>query len=361
MNTLILVSSPWVRKDYETIAGSLYEAVWRPFENSVKKSKTIFVGTDGGLNLVSFAGLISRSKQYLIEKHAVHYVSTGRDLVWFTSRLNRSASGLLVLADPDYDADARVRLASRQALLTENTRVSHVRQNRSSDCEPLDELNAKPLPGTIAEAKAIGSYWRTTVGDQPADIFLRAGASEENFKALATGRRVIHLATHGYFLQPGCRPVKQDGMVAGENPMLRSGLLLAGANLRGAGANEFGTDDGIVTALEVSAMNLHGTDLVVLSACETGLGKVEQGEGVYGLRRAFQMAGAKTVVSSLWKIPDKETMQFMKTLYSTKAKTYPELMQQVALKRIREARLRGRPTHPFTWGAFVATGDWRIH
>jgi CHAT domain-containing protein len=107
-------------------------------------------------------------------------------------------------------------------------------------------------------------------------------------------------------------------------------------------------------------MNLEGSDLVVLSACESGLGDVRQGEGVCGLRRAFQMAGARTVVSSLWKVSDQETVTFMKILYSKQASTYPELLQQTMVRRINELRLRGRPTHPFTWGAFVAMGDWRI-
>jgi CHAT domain-containing protein len=176
---------------------------------------------------------------------------------------------------------------------------------------------------------------------------------------MSGGKRVIHLATHGFYLESGCLPETNGTTVLGENPLLQSGLLLAGANLHGEGAREAGGEDGILTALEVSAMDLHGTELVVLSACETGLGKVEQGEGVYGLRRAFQMAGAGTVVSSLWQVPDMESMRFMKSLYSMSSETYPELMQKVALQRISEARLRGRPTHPFTWGAFVATGEWK--
>jgi CHAT domain-containing protein len=177
---------------------------------------------------------------------------------------------------------------------------------------------------------------------------------------------VIHIATHGYYLQGAC---PHSGRISnamaqskfyGENPLLQSGLLLAGANLHGAGADSLGAEDGILTALEVSTTDLRGTDLVVLSACETGLGKVEQGEGVYGLRRAFQMAGARTVVSSLWQVPDVETMKFMKELYAQKAATYPELLQKVMLTRINELRLRGLPTHPFTWGGFIAIGDWRI-
>lgn len=139
-----------------------------------------------------------------------------------------------------------------------------------------------------------------------------------------------------------------------------SGLLLAGANLHGKDADIHGAEDGILTALEVTAMDLRGVDLVILSACETGLGEIKKSEGVYGLRRGFQLAGARTVVSSLWQIPDAETKSFMKDLYAQNSKTYPELLQEAALRRIKELRLRGKPTHPYTWGGFIATGDWRI-
>jgi CHAT domain-containing protein len=222
------------------------------------------------------------------------------------------------------------------------------------------------LPNTAREVDAIAAYWKQNFENEPALVHTGPSSSEEHFKQSATGKRVIHLATHGYFIGSECKPVQPkrsllgEATYVGENPLLLSGLFLAGANLHGAGTEETQVEDGIVTALEVSAMDLRGTDLVVLSACETGLGKVEQGEGVYGLRRAFQMAGVRTVVSALWQIPDKETVSFMKDLYAQKVHTYPELMQAVALNRINELKYRGEPTHPFTWGAFVAMGDWRI-
>jgi CHAT domain-containing protein len=209
--------------------------------------------------------------------------------------------------------------------------------------------------------QSIGRFWVERNAHETFQVFVDAQASEEAFKRMSGGKRVVHLATHAYYMESSCFPEAKGMSAVGENPLLQSGLLLAGANLHGEGAEAAAGEDGILTALEVSGMNLQGTDLVVLSACETGLGKVEQGEGVYGLRRAFQMAGAKTVVSSLWQVPDMESMKFMKSLYSMDSQTYPELIQKAALKRITEARQRGRPTHPFTWGAFVATGEWRNH
>ncbi len=345
------------QREYNSISRKLYNLVWAPIAQHIPNSNTLFIAPDGALNLISFAGLMDEKGKYLIEKHPLHYLSAGRDLIRLSQDSTASGTGLLALGDPDYNATAVQRISNEKvfALNTAPGEVAATRNVRSS-CETLSELKVLPLRNTKTEVDAIANYFPSS------NVFEGRAANEENFKKNATGRKAIHIATHGYFISGECQEKlgKKSDSYVGENPLLQSGLFLAGANLHGSDIRNDEAEDGIVTALEVSAMDLRGTDLVVLSACETGLGKVEQGEGVYGLRRAFQMAGAKTVVSSLWQVPDDETMKFMKTLYSTKAKTYPELMQQVALQRIREARLRGRPTHPFTWGAFVATGEWRI-
>ena len=110
----------------------------------------------------------------------------------------------------------------------------------------------------------------------------------------------------------------------GENPLLLSGLFLAGGNLHGQGADTAGLEDGILTAYEVSAMDFSGVELVVLSACETGLGMIQEGEGVYGLRRAFQMGGARTVISALWPVSDKWTTDLMSGLYNRQDQTLPD-------------------------------------
>jgi CHAT domain-containing protein len=119
-----------------------------------------------------------------------------------------------------------------------------------------------------------------------------------------------------------------------------------------------GLEDGILTAYEVSAMDLTGTEMVVLSACETGLGRVEEGEGVYGLRRAFQMAGARTVISALWPVSDEETAGLMGDLYTRTGESIPETMRRIQLKRIEAIRAGNGPDHPYTWAGFIALGDW---
>lgn len=351
--------------DYREITQKIYNLIWNPIASHIKQSTTLFIAPDGALNLVSFAGLMDENGKYLIEKHPLHYLSAGRDLLRLNKK-EKSNTGLLAFGDPDYDAPAIARLSHEEQELV----PAHVPfdpysyRNVRSECDILRNLDAAPLPATRREVNAVKEHWGKKYQREIPAVYFGADASEEQFKQQAAGNRVIHLATHGYFLDPSCNTNSQlpthNSQVLRENPLLQSGLLLAGANLKGADADSLGAEDGILTALEVSAMDLRGTDLVVLSACETGLGEIKAGEGVYGLRRAFQLAGAKTVVSSLWQIPDRETMKFMKELYAQEAQTYPELMQKVMLQRLKELRAQKRSTHPYSWAGFVATGEWSM-
>jgi CHAT domain-containing protein len=138
----------------------------------------------------------------------------------------------------------------------------------------------------------------------------------------------------------------------GENPLLRSGIALAGANERHSGANE----DGILTALEVAQLDLHGTELVVLSACDSGIGDVQNGEGVYGLRRALVLAGAQTQVTSLWKVSDEATRTLMVDFYQRLLKGEG---RSAALRHAQLAMLANPElAHPYYWASFVPIGNW---
>lgn len=196
-------------------------------------------------------------------------------------------------------------------------------------------------------------------------MYLGSNASEECFYAEAPGSRVAHLATHGYYLEDECQPeVSLRGLgsefeYVGENPLLLSGLLLAGANLHGLTADSLGTEDGILTALEISGRDFAGTDLVVLSSCETGLGEASAGEGVFGLRRAFLLAGARVVLSALWPVSDRATAELMEHLYATQEGSLPEVMRAYAIAKIAQLRRLGIPDHPYHWAPFIATRDRR--
>jgi CHAT domain-containing protein len=147
---------------------------------------------------------------------------------------------------------------------------------------------------------------------------------------------------------------------APENPLLLSGLAFAGANWRASAALD--EDDGILTAEEVAAMNLEGVEWAVLSACNTGLGTVAPGEGIFGLRRAFQAAGVRTVIMSLWAVDDRASLEWMEALYRARLidrLDTADAVRAASLAVIRERRASGRSTHPFYWAAFVSAGDWR--
>jgi len=232
-------------------------------------------------------------------------------------------------------------------------------------------MRFEPLAGTGREVRQVAALWK----DSPADILEGRGASERAFKREAPGRRVIHLATHGFFLDETCSPAtagtrsvgglafarkKPSPAGSNDNPLLLSGLALAGANRRvSAGPDD---EDGILTAEEVTALNLSGVEWAVLSACDTGLGEVKAGEGVFGLRRAFQMAGVRTVIMSLWPVDDDAARLWMRALYQGRLQKHlntANAMREASSSVLRDRRARGQSTHPFYWAAFVAAGDWR--
>ena len=231
----------------------------------------------------------------MIEQSGLHYLSASRDL----RNLGRGSdvnAGLLALGDPDYDATPNDRLRALQGqgdepALPREASAPFALRNARSDCPYFRDVTLTPLPYTRREITEIGRFWRSRFGE-PTDLLYRAAASEENFKRSATGKRVIHIATHGFYRPESCTERSAvGGDFVAEKPLLTSGLFLAGSNLHGAGADAPGCEDGLLTALDVSCLNLTGTQLVVLSACQSGLGTIQSGEGVNGLRRAFQMAG----------------------------------------------------------------------
>jgi CHAT domain-containing protein len=209
-----------------------------------------------------------------------------------------------------------------------------------------------PLPGTASEARAV----KAALGLTDERVLTGMRATEAAVREVR-GPRILHLATHGFFLAD--QPASPDGpgpssgdepRPGGEHPLLRSGLALAGANqLRS------GDDDGILTALEVSALDLAGTELAMLSACETGLGRVQAGEGVYGLRRALVLAGVRTQVASLWKVDDAATRDLVADYYR---RLGAGAGRSQALREAQLAMLKdpGR-RHPYYWAAFIVIGE----
>ena len=196
-----------------------------------------------------------------------------------------------------------------------------------------------------------------------ATLFTGSQATENVIKQLQAPK-ILHIATHGFFLQnvPQVAPTDfgttlqgtrnaQPNIRPAENPLLRAGLALAGANPR-----KSGNEDGILTALEAAGLNLSGTKLVVLSACKTGLGDVQNGEGVYGLRRAFAIAGAESQLMSLWAVNDYRTNQLMVNYYQRLKNNVgrSDALRQTQLKMLQKPESQ----HPYYWAAFIPSGDW---
>jgi CHAT domain-containing protein len=290
----------------------------------------------------------------------LHHLSTERDLVRHARPAARPGSGLLAVGGPDFDAGT----------LPPAGAVADPADRGADACAELADIRFEPLPASGPEATDLAMLWgEETTGDRgDARVLTGEHATEESVKHLAPGKRVVHLATHGFFAQDRCASSLDQAHDSdstpgqgGASPLLLSGLALAGANRRGDLQTVKKEEDGILTAEEIASMDLTGVEWVVLSACETGVGKVQSGEGVLGLRRAFETAGAGTLIMSLWQVEDEATREWMGHLYRERlqGRTTAASVRSAGMAMIRERREAGVPTHPFSWGAFVAAGGWR--
>jgi CHAT domain-containing protein/tetratricopeptide (TPR) repeat protein len=385
------ISAADAERSYRAAGANLRRRVWDPLRQQLKGAKTVFIVPDGMLSLVSFAALPIGQLKYLIDEGPViHYLSAERDLV--SSPTSTTATrGLLAVGGAAFNDATLFARTSKPASTPAAAKASpdailaSVRSSSSdtlrAGCGSLQTMQFTPLAGTSREVRDVAALW---IEDSPAQVLEGRDASEQAFKREAPGHRVLHLATHGFFLGDDCAPAvaatrsvgalttgqtktanrpiqpKRNDAALIENPLLMSGLALAGANRRSAARPD--EDDGILTAEEVSALNLEGVEWAVLSACDTGLGEVKAGEGVFGLRRAFQVAGVRTVIMSLWPVDDQATRVWMRALYQgrlQKRLTTADAMHQASLSVLQNRRANHQSTHPFYWAAFVAAGDWK--
>jgi CHAT domain-containing protein/Tfp pilus assembly protein PilF len=366
---------------YRQAAGALRRAIWDPLEPHLADLDAVFVVPDGTLNLVSFAALPVNDSDYLIEKGPrIHYLSAERDLILEDE--DPQGAGLLAVGDPAFDEPRLFAALASQtgeflASVPRGETEQVVFRGARSSCGDFQEMRFERLPASVDELDEIVALWesrskgpnesrRLRNAQKAGSDFERlegASASEAALKRMAPGRRVLHLATHGFFLGGHCQSAPDSGAgvtTVTENPLLRSGLAMAGANLREAAGPE--EEDGVLTAEEIAALDLNGVEWAVLSACETGLGEVRIGEGVLGLRRAFSVAGARTLIMSLWQVEDEPTRDWMKLLYRRRyidGLRTAEAVHQASLGLLHSRRQEGLSTHPFYWAGFVASGDWR--
>lgn len=357
------------------LGARLRKRVWDPMGDKLVGVTTVFVVPDGSLSLVTWAALPIGRTQYLIDRGPViHYLSAERDLVASQDgSASAAGTGLLAVGGPAFDDRGSSATGSpRRAIAIPSTL-----RGAPSTCVSLHSLQFPGLPASLREAREVARLWAGANGDDAgtSTLLLGRAADERTFKEQASHRRVLHLATHGFFLGGDCqpaiagtrsigglatrrRPAANGG--ASENPLLLAGLAFAGANRRSV--SRASDDDGILTGEEVAALNLEGVEWAVLSACDTGLGEIKAGEGVFGLRRAFQIAGARTVIMSLWSVDDHAALLWMRALYEGRLQKHlstADAMHDASVRVLRARRASGQSTLPFYWAGFVAAGDWR--
>lgn len=297
-----------------------YKKYWEPVDDALQGRDNIYLSLDGVYFQVNVGALQKPDGSFVSDAYHLHYCTSTRDLTK-PQRSGQALKTATFFGYPDYGYGGRIA----------------------------------PLPGTRKEIASIGQI--TQAKGYKTQTFMQREASELNFKKMKAPS-LLHLATHGFFLPEqaasGERVLGIDVTEANKNPLLRSGLMLADAEqamqqdeIKGAEVST--TDNGILTAYEVMNMDLEDTETVVLSACETGLGEIKSGEGVYGLQRAFQVAGVETLVMSLWKVSDEATQSLMSAFY----KQWMGGQQKEEAFLAAQRQLRERFPEPYYWGAFI--------
>jgi CHAT domain-containing protein/Tfp pilus assembly protein PilF len=359
---------------------TLRRLVWTPLEKHLAGARAILISPDGVTARIPFAALPGKAAgAYLLEDVTITVLPLPRWLPKMATKATAVYDGdpsLLLVGDVDYGG---------------STGKSEVVASRAAARSGEGPHEFQRLPQTKAEIVAIRTAFSGRFPRASVTMLERSAATESAVRKEAALHRYVHVAAHGFFagteIVSATAPVKRrqfdlfgNGDVRGFHPSLLSGIVLAGANRIPTPGENPGEDDGILTAMEVETIDLARTELVVLSACETGLGKTAGGEGILGLQRAFQVAGAGSVVASLWSVDDDATRLLMTRFYDnlwTRKMPRAEALREAQLFLLREAPrqglLRGVPrldapqplpaadrrTSPFYWAAFVLSGDWR--
>jgi len=332
----------------ETPGDSLYKLIWKPLENYLEGIKKVSYSPAGKLFSIAFHALPIDTARLLIDKFQLEQYTSTRQIALRNDATKIEVPGSIVLfGDARFTMDSAQLVKKRKTIGADNSTASvNIPGNRADRGGIWNNL-----PGTAEEVRRIGQLF--VENKISTTTYIQEESSEENLKSLdGHSPRILHVATHGFFLPEPDKKLKDksaNNYSLANDPLLRSGLVLAGGNYVWVGRSPLkGIEDGIVTAYEISRLNLSNTDLVVLSACETGLGDVKGSEGVFGLQRSFKIAGIKNLVVSLWQVPDKETVELMTAFY-----TY-----RMSGKSISEAFYLGQSDvrkkyPPFYWAAFV--------
>ena len=326
----------------ENTKSQLYDLIWKPMEEELTGAKKVYVSPVGLLHKISFAALAKEQDVFLCDLYEIETQSSTGKIALPTEVAYNENSSTTLFGGIDYNSD-------------------------STSNEIWNYLN-----GSLSETQAIEKILKK--GKRQYNYFNQSNATEAQFKDIASNSNILHIATHGFFYADPDQVIEEtvdeiesnqdivfrggrtgfavNSFVKSRNPLMRSGLVFAGANdvwNRTESTNDTSyTEDGVLTAAEVATIDMRNTDLVVLSACETGLGDIKGSEGVYGLQRSFKMAGVKYLIMSLWQVPDKETAEFMTSFYKNLTETND-------IKESFNATQKGmrEKYDPYYWAAFV--------
>jgi CHAT domain-containing protein len=344
--------------DVKRLARAVDERVFQPARPLLGEQARLLISPDGQLNLIPFAALVDEQGRYLFERYSINYLASGRDLLRLQVT-RESKDGPMVVAAPDFGIRSQAE-ASR--LGKQEKDASEAEAKEESARSVIREFYFTPLPYAAQEGEALRALL-------PCATLLTKGQATKAALGQVRSPELLHIATHSFFLEDqqltlagergaqaltddperALQQLEQRGIRI-ESPLLRSGLALAGAN------EHKEDDNGILTPLEVTGLNLWGTKLVTLSACDTGVGEVKNGDGVYGLRRALVLAGAETQVMSLWAVSDKATRELMVSYYRKlkEGEGRGEALRRVQLEMLKNVNRR----HPYYWASFIQSGEW---
>jgi CHAT domain-containing protein len=348
-----------IDREVKPAARKVDELVMQPVRRLLGHTRRVFISPDGLLNLIPFAALVDEKGRYLVNRYHFTSLTSGRDLLRLQEHLP-SKQGMVIIANPDYGAmngaAAGRGLKSLKPQVVSKSDTAATPDGAAPTSEiAFSQVEFPQLAGTEQESRALKALL------PEATTMLHEQATKAAVKQV-NAPSILHIATHGYFLEDlliGSAREDRGWSISGqpkppatriENPLLRAGLALAGVNLH---RSDY---EGILTALEVSGLNLWGTKLVVLSACETGVGEVQNFNGVAGLRRALFLAGSESQMLSLWKVDDEATRDLMIDYYTRlkAGKGRSQALREVQLRML----VSKNHQHPYFWASFIESGEW---
>lgn len=346
------------------ISKDLYQLIWQPIEPYLANVKNIKLSPTGLLHKVSFAALAtdSNGQNLLMNQYRFDYYSNMRDLAKQPKKASSALKSIVLVGGANFDLDslALLELSNSSNLSQSQNNDALAYTSSSTDMQEVDVEASRAavrfnyLAGTALEVKSIKQ--QLVIHGWQAQILTDQFALEDRVKLLSgqEAPAVLHIATHGYFFAAAKNRKSKistlsERIRASKNPLIRSGLVFTGVNHTWKGGGRIANlDDGVLTAFEISNLDLFNTNLVVLSACETGLGDIYDTEGVFGLQRAFKMAGAEQLITSLWKVPDQQTMELMNLFYQHYLES-----QDAAQALFKTQSMLSQQYPPYYWAAFV--------